>query len=220
MNLQSLRPAKEFAQKFGAKALIFGPAGSGKTPIINTAPRPLLLCCEPGMLSMRGSNVPTFQAFTAKLIDEFFLWFFESKEADNFDTLGLDSATQMAEIYLEQSEKENKHGLAAYGEANRNTMKQLSKLFFWPRKHTYLIAKQEVLENLKRPYFPGKELPVKVPHMYDLLLHLDIHSVPGVGQVKSFQCQGSFDIHARDRTGTLALYEQPDFGALVQKAMQ
>lgn len=221
MNLQSLRPATDFAQRFGAKALVFGPAGSGKTPVINSAPRPVLLACEPGMLSMRGSRVPTFQAFTPKLIDEFFDWFFRSSERKNFDTLAVDSATQMAEIYLEEAEKSNKHGLAAYGEANRNTLKHLQTLYFTENCHTYLIAKQEILaDGLKRPYFPGKELPVKLPHMYDCILHLDTHAIPSVGQHKSFQCEPTYDIHARNRTGTLSMFEQPNFSQIVTKAMQ
>jgi len=223
VNLASLRPARDFAQNFGVKAVIYGPPGSGKTPIINTAPRPLLLACEPGLLSMRNSTVPTWQGFTPAAIDEFFKWFFNSTETKNFDTLAIDSTTDMALIYLAAALKSNKHGLAAYGEMARNTLEHIETLYYTRYKHTYLIAKQEIInENgitFKRPYYPGKQLPIELPHKFDQILHLDIQNVPGVGQVKAFRCQGSIDVSARDRTGMLSEFEPPDFSKLVAKAM-
>src|SRR6266550_5669972 len=115
MDQRSLRPARDFAINFGVKAVIYGPAGSGKTPIINTAPRPVMLACEPGLLSMRGSTVPSWQGYTPETIDEFFKWFFNSTETKNFDTLAVDSTSHMADIYLQAALKTNKHGLQAYG---------------------------------------------------------------------------------------------------------
>src|SRR5437899_1886908 len=126
MNLSNLRPANDFAQQYGVKALVYGAPGSGKTPIVNTAPRPLLLACEPGLLSMRGSTVPTYPGFTNDAIDDFFAWFFNSNDVKNFDTLAIDSTSQMADTYLQaalngKSKAGNKmHGLAAYGDMAKN----------------------------------------------------------------------------------------------------
>ena len=223
MNINDLRPASDYARQFGVKSLVYGPPGSGKTPVMNTAPRPVLLACEPGLLSMRNSKVPTFEAWDAARVDEFFAWVFGSNEIKNFDTIGVDSTSQMAEIYLQAALKTNKHGLAAYGEMARNTLKHLEMLYFMQQKHTYLIAKQEIkTENnitMKRPYFPGQQLPVEVPHKYDCILQLDIQNVPGMGQLQAFRCRGSIDVVARNRTGTLNEYEPPDFSLLVSKAM-
>ena len=220
MDINSLRPARDFAKHFGVKAIVYGPPGSAKTPLINTCPRPVLLACEPGLLSMRNSSVPTWQAFTPELIDEFFKWFFESAETKNFDTIAIDSISHMADIYLQKALKNNKHGLAAYGEMATNTLKHLNMLYFTQYKHTYLIAKQAISDNgFKTPYFPGKQLPVEMPHKYDQILQLDIHNVPGIGPTRAFRCVGTIDVMARDRTGQLAEFEFPDFGKLVQKAM-
>lgn len=223
MNLASLRPAKDFALNYGVKAIVYGPPGSAKTPLINTAPRPVLLACEPGLLSMRGSNVPTWQGFTPAAIDDFFKWFFHSAETKNFDTLAIDSTSQMASIYLQDAEKTNKHGLAAYGEMARRTMEHLNALYYTQYKHTYLIAKQELHTEggfvIKRPYYPGKQLPVDLPHLYDAILQLDIQNVPGQGQTRAFRCRQSIDVVARNRTGTLDEFEPPDIGYIYRKAM-
>lgn len=224
MDIRSLKPANDFAQAYGVKAVIFGAPGSGKTPVLNTAPRPVLLATEPGLLSMKGSTVPTWLGTTAETIDEFFTWIFNSSEAKNFDTIAVDSTSQMAETFLQSALKTNKHGLQAYGEMATRTMKHLRQLYFAQQKHTYLIAKEEKIEEsgmqIRRPYHPGKQLPVEVPHLYDAILHLGIQNVPGMGQVKAFRCIGSIDVVARNRTGNLNEFEQPDFGKLVLKAMQ
>ena len=220
MDIKSLKPAKEFAQMFGVKSLIYGAPGSSKTPLVNTCPRPVLLACEPGLISMRNSNVPTWEAYTSERIDEFFTWLFNSNETKNFDTVAIDSGSQMADIYLQKAFKSNKHGLAAYGEMARETMKQLRGIYYTRYKHVYLIAKESNIDGYKKPYFDGKQLPVEVPHLFDEILHLGIHNIPGMGQLKSFQCVGTIDILARDRTGSLAEYEEPHFGKLVEKAMK
>lgn len=214
-----LKPANEFAKMYGCKAIVYGAPGSAKTPLINTAPRPVMLACEPGMLSMRGSTVPTCQAFTPAAIDEFFKWVFNSPEAKNYDTVAIDSASQMADIYLQDFQKKIKHGLQCYGAMATAVMDHLRPLFFTPEKHTYIICKQSVENNMARPWFPGNQLNVETPHMYDFILHLGIKNVPGVGQVKAFQCNESLDFLCRNRTGNLNDYEKPHFGELVQKAM-
>lgn len=223
MDIRNLKPASDFARQYGVKAVIYGPPGSAKTPVINSAPRPVLLATEPGLLSMRGSNVPTWLAPTAKEIDEFCDWFFNSNESKNFDTLAIDSGTQMAETYLIKAEASNKHGLAAYGDMAEDTMKQFRRMYFMPQKHIYLIAKEVAAEEnrmlSKKPYYPGRELPVKVPHLFDFILRLATHNVPGQGQVRAFRCNQAIDEMARNRTGNLNEFEPPDFGALIKKAM-
>lgn len=223
MKMSDLKPAKEFAASYGMKALIYGPPGAGKTPIVNSCPKPVLLATEPGLLSMRNSSVPTYLGYDAKSIDDFFLWVFNSNESKNFDTIAIDSITQMAEHYLTAAEKTNKHGLAAYGEMANRTMAQLDGLYFTKYKHTYLICKEAATETnrimVRKPYFPGRELPIKVPHRYDAILRLATHNVPGMGQVRAFRCIASIDEDARDRTGSLNEFEPPDFGALVKKAI-
>lgn len=229
MQMSDFKPARDFARKYGCKSIVYGKPGVGKTPVANTAPRPIMMVCEPGMLSMRSSTIPAIDCFTPERIDEFFQWLFNSRESANFDTVVIDSASQMAEIYLDRElNGKSKSGAkvdgrAAYGNMSRAVMQHLNGLFFMQNKHTYLICKQAFAEvegfNMRVPYFPGKELPVKVPHLYDVILHLDMHSIPGAGNHKAFRCAASFDSVARDRSGNLAEYEPCDLTALFNKVM-
>lgn len=218
MQINDLRPAKEFAIKFGCKAIIYGPPGSAKTPIINTCTRPVLLAVEPGLLSMRNSTVPTWMAPNKSRIDEFMKWFENSTEAKNFDTLAVDSISQMCNIALDESKQ--KHGLAQYGEMADYVWPYMQRLYFMREKHMYLIAKEELtVDGKRRPSFPGQQLPRDVPHLYDCILRLARVPIPNVGEQLAFQCNGTIDIVARNRTGTLNDFEPPNFNELVKKVM-
>lgn len=223
--MPTFAPAHTFAGQFGVKALVYGDPGTGKTPLINTAPRPVFLAVEPGLLSMRGSEVTTCFAPTAELIDDFFVWLFNSKEAANFDTVCVDSVSQMAEIFVIQELKRNKDGRKAYGEMSRRMMEHLNGLYYTRNKHTYLICKQGTVEEngvqKRRPFFPGQDLSVKVPHLYDEILHLGKANVPGVaGEVMALRTRASYDVLARDRSGRLAEFEQPHLSNLFNKILQ
>lgn len=239
MQMNQLKPASSLALKFGVKAMLFGPPGSGKTPLINTAPRPLLLATEPGLLSMRNSNIPTWDAYTTARIDEFFAWFTKSAEAKNFDTLAIDSGSQLAEISLSDALEKRKDGRKAYGDMSQYCMGHFDDLFFMPNKHIVLICKmsrEEVGKQVvaqgnafavemtyqSQPYFPGQDLKVKVPHRYDEILYLNEAVVPGQGPkpVRAIRTKGTPEIMARDRSGKLAELEPPDLAALFAKVMQ
>ena len=219
MNQADLRPAKEFAQLFGCKAIVYGPPGSAKTPIINTCPRPVLLAVEPGLLSMRNSNVPTWMAPSKARIDEFFKWFEGSAERKNFDTLAIDSVSQICNICLDESKKA--HGLQQYGEMADYVLPYLQRLYFMKECHMYLIAKEELTtDGKRRPSFPGQQLNRDIPHLYDCILRLARVPIPNIGETLAFQCNGTADILARNRTGDLADFEPPDFGLIIKKVMK
>lgn len=222
MNQTDLRPADYYAISSGVKAIVYGPPGSAKTPLIKTCPRPLILSTETGMLSMRGSNIPTYQANTAKQIDDFFTWFFSSNEVKQFDTLAVDSISQCADTYLAQAKLNHRHGLPQYGEMAEKTLLHLRKLNAMPEKHMYLIAKEDMYNvnsvQMKRPFYPGKELPREIAHLYDCIFHLAKVNIPGVlGEHLAFRCNSSYDIMARNRVSVLNEFEFPDFSMIVKK---
>lgn len=222
--------AKQFAKQFGAKAVVYGAPGTGKTPIcVTTSPRPLLLLCEPGALTLRGSNVPTFPAFNQAKIADFFDWLATSAEVKNYDTIVVDSISQLAEIVLEKylgkrSKAGNQaDGRKAYGEMAREVMEYLNNMYFMPQKHVVLIAKYGVSEELgvqySRPTLPGKDLNIRLPHLYDAVLHLGLHLNSGVTDRSTFKCQGDMLSMARDRSGQLAAYEPANMNHIINKIM-
>lgn len=225
MQMSQLRPAYACAAQYGVKMLAHGGPGSGKTPLVKTLPRPVLMACEPGLLSLRDWDGPVWEAYTVQAIDEFFTWLKSSNEANNFDSVAVDSVSQMVETKLADALVSNKHGLKAYGDMAEWAMPHLRDLYHMQAKHVYLVAKQFSSEEgggmqKKRPYFPGKELNVKVPHLYDEILCVGTFQIPGVqGEQRAIRTLDSLTVSARDRSGTLDEYEPCDLGALIAKCM-
>lgn len=228
MQMSQLRPASSFAQNYGFKALAYGPPGEGKTPLIKTAPRPVMLVCEPGMLSMRDAHhVPAWEGYTPAKCKEFFDWLAKSNEAKNFDTVCIDSFSQYAEIELKEALSKHSHGLKAYGAMAEIVNERAHLLYYMPQKHIYLVCKETTIEEggfkKRRPYFPGQDLNVKMPHLFDAILHVAKAQVPGVLQpTLAIRTLGTVDIMARIRThlpNQYAELEPPDLAALIAKAM-
>lgn len=229
MQMKDLKPASSFAKNYGFKALAYGPPGEGKTPLIMTAPRPVMLVCEPGMLSMRNAhNVAAWEGDTPERCAEFFTWLNSSHEAKNFDTACVDSFSQYAEIVLKRALEKNTHGLKAYGVMAETVNETAHKLYYMREKHMYLICKETVIDEggmkKRKPYFPGQDLNVKMPHLFDSILHVARAQIPGIIKpTLAIRTFGTSDIMARIRTSNPGLFnelEPPDLTALIAKVMQ
>lgn len=224
MQLSDLKPVNTLVQRFGVKSLVYGGPGSGKTPIVNTAPNPVMMVVEPGILSMKKDTIPAWEAYTPQKIDEFFKWVFNSKETSKFDTLAIDSVSQLAEIILIEELAQNKDGRMAYGKMSKRMMDYMTALYFMPNKHVYLIAKMVTIDEMgisrKRPYFPGIDLNVKIPHMFDEILYAGKFPIPGSGIHPAFRTREAFDSMARDRSGALDEYEPTNLIHIFNKIMK
>lgn len=223
MKLSDLKPASQLANTFGVKCIVYGAPGTGKTPLVATAPRPVMCVCEPGMLSMRNvKNVPAWEANTIAKIDEFFEWI-KSAEAKSFDTICIDSISEMAELSLTKEAGSVKDKRQAYGAMKEYIYTKLTQLYYTKEKNTYLIAKMHQIEEegvlTKRPYFPGKELNNLVPHMYDEVLNIGLNMIGGINHL-SIRTKSSFGVFARDRSGKLDELERPDIGFIFNKCLQ
>ena len=223
MNIKDLKPIGQLAGCYGAKILAYGQAGCGKTPLILTAPAPVVCVTEPGMLSLKGCNsVPAAACYSADEIEDFFKWLFSSSEVKNFQTVCIDSISQLAEIILESEMKKFKNKLQAYGEMSRKVMNIVNGLYFMKNLNVYMIAKlQKVQEGevfTLRPYFPGQDLNVKIPHLFDEIFYIE--SKPSVGNQKPTQLintQSGYNFIARDRSGKLLPTEQPNLTQIIGK---
>lgn len=236
MNLSDFKPASELVKNYGVKSLCYGAPGTAKTPLAATAPNALLVATEPGILSLKDSKLLVYEAYTPDRIREFFKWLIHSKEHTKFDTIAIDSVSQMAEIIAIDKLKSVKHGLKAFGEMASEIMEYLNFLYFMQYKHIYLIAKEATVTNSvfavqngipiqtevvkKVPYFPGKELNVKIPHLFDEILYTCYTVIPGIGETLAIRTKGNNEILARDRSGKLAEFEPHDLTALFNKCMQ
>jgi len=225
MKLSDLKPARALSEQFGIKAIIYGAPGSCKTPSIATAPKPVCLVTEPGMLSTRGLDYACFEAQNVGQIDEFFKWALQSDECKNtFETIAIDSISQLAEIYLVDGLKKHSHGLQAYGYMGEEVAKKCDQLFYQKQFNVVLLAKvtQIDADNPKyRPFLPGKQLNTYIPHLFDEILFASKQLVPGQGDraVPTLTCYETYNAMARDRSGKLADLEPFNISHIFKKIL-
>lgn len=206
----------------GVKGCIYGIAGAGKTSLVATAPRPLLVMAENGTLSltrknierMFGVNTPgitydipcvkianlgQFEALYSRLFADAHLWY-------SFDTLYIDSGTEIVEQILLASEADNRDGRAAYGEMFRTTRDWFKKFRDLPGKHVFMTCEQGLIgsNGLFGPSMPGNMLDQKVPYLFDEILQVCVGEHPETKESFRFiRTQSDLKNYAKDRSGAL-----------------
>lgn len=86
------------------KGLVYGRSGSGKTVFGGTAPKPLILSAENGLLSLAtsGLQVDVIEIKTLANLKEALLWLQKPENNSKYETLIIDSITEINEIIKEE----------------------------------------------------------------------------------------------------------------------
>jgi phage nucleotide-binding protein len=206
----------------GVKLLVYGQAGSGKTSLIPTLPKPIVLSAEGGLLSIQDANIDFIEIADMDDLREAYEWAKGSKEADQFQSVALDSISEVAEVVLQHELKKNKDGRAAYGELN-TTMQELIRAFRdLPGKHVYMSAKLEKSQDemgklLYNPSMPGKSLTQGLPYFFDEVLALRVERDAENNTQRALMCDSDGVWLAKDRSGKLESWEAADLGAIIAK---
>lgn len=206
----------------GVKMLVYGQAGAGKTSLIPTLPRVVVLSAEGGLLSIQGADVPYIEINSMTSLMEAYSWLTESAEAKGFDSIALDSISEIAEVVLAEELKKQKDGRAAYGELNTIMAGMIRAFRDLPAKHVYFTAKCDKSQDetgrlLYAPSMPGKSLSMQVPYFFDLVLALRVEKdSEGLAQ-RALMCDSDGIWQAKDRSGKLGQWEAPDLGAIINK---
>lgn len=206
----------------GVKLLVYGASGAGKTSLIPTLPNPIVLSAEGGLLSIQDADVPYIEIANMDDLREAYEWCCNSAEAAQYQTIALDSLSEVAEVVLQHELKKNKDGRAAYGELN-TTMQELIRAFRdLPGKHVYMSAKLEKSQDemgklLYNPSMPGKSLTQGLPYFFDEVLALRVERDAENNTQRALMCDSDGVWMAKDRSGKLEGWEAPDLGAIIAK---
>jgi phage nucleotide-binding protein len=206
----------------GVKLLVYGQAGAGKTSLIRTLPKPVVLSAEGGLLSIQDADIPFIEITSMEELQEAYMWCRDSEEAKDFETIALDSISEVAEVVLNHELKTNKDGRAAYGELNTQMTGLIRAFRDLPSKHVYFSAKLEKSQDemgklLYNPSMPGKSLTQSLPYFFDEVLALRVErDSEGVNQ-RAIMCDTDGLWLAKDRSGKLEPWEAPDLGEIIRK---
>jgi AAA domain len=215
----------QMGMDYGIKALIYGRSGAGKTHLITTAPNPLLIAAEPGVLTLRGQRIPGIRIQTVNdLTDalEFIRW---SAEARQFETVYIDSITEVAEVVLANAKLLNTDPRKAYGELIEKMTMTIKAYRDIAGKHVIMTAKQEAAQDEVTkitsygPSMPGAKLGPALPYLFDEVFRLGIGKDAEGKDFRFIQAAPDIQYDAKDRSGVLNMYEPADLSVIFSKIL-
>jgi hypothetical protein len=206
----------------GVKLLVYGQAGAGKTTLVATLPSPIVLSAEGGLLSIQDADLPFIEITSMDALKEAYQWLTESSEAKGFQSVALDSISEIAEVVLNHEKKVNKDPRAAYG-AMQEQMADIIRAFRdLPGRHVYMSAKLEKNQDemgrvLYSPSMPGNKTGQALPYFFDEVLALRVEKDGEGNTQRALMCDSDGLWLAKDRSGKLAAWEAPDLMGIITK---
>lgn len=206
----------------GVKLLIYGQSGAGKTSLIRTLPNPIVLSAEGGLLSIQDADIPFIEIKTMDDLTEAYKWCKESAEASEFQSVALDSISEVAEVVLNHEKKQTKDPRQAYGTLAEQMTDIIRAFRDLPKKHVYFSAKMEKAQDeqgrvLFNPAMPGKALTQGISYFFDEVLALRVERDAEGKNQRALMCDTDGLWLAKDRSGKLDPWEAPDLGAIIAK---
>lgn len=230
--------ASQASESSGVKCLVYGGSGVGKTMLMATAPAPILISAEAGLLSLKPENVarvfgadqpgitynmPIIQISTTDDLAQAEQWLRTSADAKNFYTIGLDSLSEIGEVVLNNAKRQVKDPRQAYGELIEKMESLIRAYRDLPGKNVVMIGKQEPMKDeltgvvTYGPSMPGSKLGIKLPYFFDEVFRLGVNKTPQGQSYRFLQTQKDLQFEAKDRSGALDAMEYAHLGALFAK---
>ncbi len=216
-----LKRTKE-ATAQAVKLLVYGQAGAGKTSLIPTLPKPVILSAEGGLLSIADTNLPFIEITSMQELQEAYKWLTSSAEAGEFQSVALDSISEIAEVVLNAEKKINKDPRAAYGAMQEQMADVIRAFRDLPGKHVYMSAKLEKTQDemgrvLYAPSMPGNKTGQSLPYFFDEVLALRVEKDAEGFTRRALMTDGDGLWLAKDRSGKLEVWEDADLGEIIRK---
>jgi len=186
-----LKNTNDIAFDTGIKLLIYGQSGIGKTYAASTCPRPIIFSTEGGNRSLAGFNLPYIDVERGDDLEKIYAWASQSKEAKNYDTIFIDSLSDLGErMQLEEIIKSetlarfNKSAVdkwGAYNSLKTRTLKLIQNFKSLREKNIVFTSLLDTNKNdttgvtLEGPLYPGKASSLYLQAAFDFVFPMSIH---------------------------------------------
>ena len=234
-------------QDSGVKMLVFAEAGMGKTMLTATLPRPILISAESGLLSLRPDNIirvfgadrpdicydiPTIEIDSIEDVEQAYMWIVNPQNNPvvneqghrQFQSISLDSLTEIAEKCLNNAKRSVKDPRQAYGELIEKMQTLVRAFRDIPGLNVYMSAKmsrnKDELTGVTAygPAMPGAKLGPELPYFFDEVFKM------AVGKDQNTQADFRYLLTkpdmsnvCKDRSGALDQMEMPHLGQIINK---
>lgn len=236
----TLKSSDQLAVTNGVKMSIYGRSGMGKTMISCTGINPLIISAERGLLSLKkeniervwGKNTPginyNMPVIEIESIDDLIaaeVYCRTDPNAQQFQTIIVDSVSEIAEKVLANAKKTAKDPRQAYGVMLEQMLEVIKSFRDLEGKHVVLLFKEERAKDegtgltLAGPSVPGQKLGPASPYLTDEVFQLFVGKNPDQTTYRGLRTQPDFSADAKDRSGALDEIEFPHIGHIINKIL-
>lgn len=217
--------------------IVFGQSGSGKTTLATTLPgRPLIINAENGLLSVStGKDVPVYDVTVDKngnplprdLRFEKLLHFLKNVlpgMVEKFDWIVIDSLTEVSQNLVEALKKkypDKSDALKMWGEYNDMMTAFIKEMRDYRPFSVLFLALDSVDKDENGRRFinidVNGKISSRIPALMDEVFYLkEFEDEKGV-KIRKVITSTYMNINAKDRSGTLSQFEDPDLSKIVAK---
>ncbi len=210
------------ARTHGIKVLVYGRAGMGKTHLCGTAPSPLIISAEAGLLTLKAKKIPVILVTSVQDVWDAYTWCATKAKANGIQTICLDSISEIAEKVLSNEKKKTKDPRAAYGELGTQTIDLVKGFRDLVGFNVVVTAKEatktDSLGVVKaEPTSPGQQIGQALPYLFDEVFHA-AKGLDNTGKEYHYlRTRASISSEGKDRSGALDEIEYPDLAHIFGK---
>jgi hypothetical protein len=208
------------------KAVIYGESGVGKTWLCQTAPKPVIISAEKGLLTLQDVKIPVIEIASLEDLEDAYRFLMENEKGQARQTICLDSISDIAETILaHEKELAGKDPRQAYGAYADKLLPLIKKFRDIEGRHVYFTAKMKRITDdftgitQYGPSAPGQQIGGQLPYMFDFCLVLRIGIDEEDKKFRYLQTESDVQYIAKDRSGKLDSEEPPDLTHIFNKAL-
>lgn len=222
MAVQVKKPG-EIVAGHGLKMLCCGPSGAGKTVLGCTGEMPtLIVSAEAGLLSVQDAPdyIDATEVKSIADVEEVYQFL---QAGTDYKLVVIDSLTEIAEVVLAHAKQQTKDPRQAYGSLIDEMGGLIRAFRDLPGYHVLMTAKQERIKDehtgalIYMPSMPGSKLGQQLPYWFDEVFAYIVDKDQEGNIVRGLLTQRDGQFEAKDRSGKLAPFEEPNLATIIEK---